>query len=354
MRKLISALAVAFALLLPGAASAWPTNLESYGLNTGIQSGGNNSIEQFNATLYDYSIRPAIDRNVTGGNSLAAINAVYGSGLDGLAHNGIGVLPIMDWADPSEADNKRKIDTSGERSDWRTFVKNATLAVNAAYANNGVAKPGAVEIWNEPNCDAAYPLLDDYWTNVYTPAYNGVRDASSDTNVVVGGLGMGSGAGCNSGENWISTIISRGYSNIVNAYAVHAYGYKYCGSDSSCGFEGLSIAHELKDACQVSNRKLLLTETGVESDANSGGENNQQLETQVARNAPDGGGYPVTRLRSNWPGVSGLNTSGRDTLGIWGPGPSYTPKAAEADWRSWASFHGRVGALDNTGPGPCG
>lgn len=352
MRRIIALILALCAFGAPSAAQAWPTNLETYSINSGIQSGGDNTVEQFNATLYDYSIRPAMDRAAVSSNSLAAINAVYGAGLDGLAHNGVGVLPIMDWSDGSEPDGKKDIDTSAERTDWQAFVKNATTAVNTAYANNGVAKPGAVEIWNEPNCDDAFhigsdptPVLDEYWNNVYVPAFNGVRQVSSDTNVVVGGLAAAaaSNMSCNDAPNWISAIISRGYSSQVNAYAIHAYGFSISGDTT----QGQDIADEIHDSCLVSNRKLLLTETGVSS-ADGHNEAYQKTQTETARTQ----GYDETRLRSNWPGVD--KTSGftpyRRTMGLWYPGPSYTAKQVEADWRSWASFHGRVGTLDNTGP----
>lgn len=340
MRRIIALILALCAFGAPSAAQAWPTNLETYGLNSGVVSGGDSTVEQFNATLYDYHIRGAIDYTAAAFNG--GVDAYYGPSINGLAHNGVGLLPILDCSDPAQPDKKCDIDTPAERTNWQAFVKTAVQVINAKYAANGVAKPGVVEIWNEPNCDAAYPTLDDYWNNVYVPAYNGVRQASADTNVVVGGLAFSDANGCNTATNWITAIQQRGYSNIVNAYAIHPYGFSLSGSAN----QGQDIASEMFQACIVSNRKLLATETGVGTDPD--GEAYQRDQTRDARTF----GYANTRLRSNWPGVDHTtgDTAYRRSMGLWYPGPSYTAKLAEADWRAWAGAHGRVGALDNTAP----
>lgn len=344
MRKLIVALATVVALLMPAAAQAWPTNIETYGINSGCKNvDSSTNVEYFNAALSNYHIRCFMDKRIADANG--GVNAYYkqNNGLLGLAHNQVGVIAGVIWTDSDAPGDRHDIDTSTERGQWRTFVKEATAAVNSSYATYGVAKPGAIEVWNEPNCDSAqYPTLDDWWTNVYVPAQAGVRDSSSDTNVVVGGLSASDNAPCNRAFDWITAIISRGYSSIVNAYAITAYGFSL-GGDST---QGLDIADEIYAACQPANRKLLLTETGVSSD-DGHDEIYQRDQTRSARDL----GYGYTRARSNWPGVDKASgfTPYRRTMGLWTAPSAFTPKLAESDWSGWASFGGKVGALDNTG-----
>lgn len=345
MRKLIVALAAVVALVMPAAAQAWPTNIETYGINSSCKNTDQEiAIEQYVAAIADYHIRCFLDKRLADANG--GVNAYYktNDALLGLAHNQVGVIAGVIWTDSDAPGGRHDIDNATERGQWRTFVKEATAAVNSAYATYGVAKPGAIEVWNEPNCDSAiYPTLDDWWTNVYVPAQAGVRDSSSDTNVVVGGLSASSNSPCsNDAWSWITNIIDRGYSSLVNAYAVTAYGFSIPGDTN----QGADIAQELATACGPANRKLLLTETGVSS-ADGHTEAYQRDQTRLARDT----GYRYTRARSNWPGVDKASgfTPYRRTMGLWTAPPNYVAKLAEADWDSWAGFAGKVGALDNTG-----
>ena len=266
MRRLLIAALVAFTLVLPTAALAAPTTLKYYGMNT---HGGDlvfyNPAELNTAQTADFSLRAGMD---------ACRGDVYGPIISGqVAARDIELLPVLGWSDCNG--NPADIDTALERSIWRGFCHGAVQKVNDSYAAAGRTPPNAFEVWNEPNkyyVGGSWGFLSDFWNNVYVPCYNGIREVDADANVIVGGLCFGTEAsnGCNDANNWINAIIGNGWSNIVNAYSIHPYGFTntqtWVREDEQ--YSNYARANEeYKRACQPSTiDPVIVTESGRRSD----------------------------------------------------------------------------------------
>lgn len=337
---LIAMLATMVACIVPSTASAWPTNLERYGIGlhsadlTAAAPGGTDYNEFLGAALANWSVRASLDMCKGSGNPAS----FYGATLVQFAQAGVGLIPVIKWTDCNGHDVD--IDTQGERDLFQGLVANITASITFAYEGNGVAAPNVIEFMNEPNCMSEWGTVanrvSDYWTNVLLPGKAGARSVDSDINIIPGGVATTSSGSCVNAPSWISQIVSSGKSSDVNAYGVHAYG-RTGSTDAN------SILTELDAACDEANRFILADEVGIQSEGGGRNEASQDAEWNMMH-AFLPGVVPGVKAVLNWPG--------RDTTGV-GTGSTgiyRTTGAGKTVLSRYIGYgaDGNVGSLSNT------